>query len=130
MEAVYKPTKKGRKLNVRAEPNATAEVVRQIDGGAQECFEVDRGWARLADGYADARFLVVREAEQADEPEPMPEEQPDAEEAAEQADEPEGRAALMKMTNAELRKLAEGSGISVPKGANKEEIVNAILADE
>lgn len=110
MEAVYKPTKKGRKLNVRAEPNATAEVVRQIDGGAQECFEVDRGWARLADGYADARFLVVREAEQ--------------------ADELEGRAALMKMTNAELRKLAEGSGISVPKGANKEEIVNAILADE
>ena len=42
----------------------------------------------------------------------------------------EGRAPLEAMTISELRKLADGSGVRVPKGARKAEIIDLLLSDD
>ena len=117
---------RGKTLNVRKAPNANAPVVLVMGSGEKaECLEVRDGWAKLKDGYANASFLLIAE-EAAQEPEAEPEPEP------EQAEEPtdDEAAELRKMTNAQLYDLAEQSGIAVKKGAKKEELIAAILADE
>ena len=115
----------GKRLNVRIEPSAEARVVRKMERGERaECEEVRGGWAKLADGYADARFLLVTcggGPADAEDGEPKRDEPP-----AEQDD----AAELRRMTNRQLRELAEQSGVKVRKDAKKDEIIAAILADE
>lgn len=131
MIAAYEPKDEGKRLNVRTEPAYSAPVARLMEPGSEQCFEVAGGWCRLADGWADATFLTIRggepnaegtasgEEKPADEPEPaeVPEDEPE-----------DGGEALRRMTVKELRALAAESGIDVPKGATKEEIVHAVLA--
>ena len=61
MLATYSPSRPGKRLNVRREPSPAAPVVRAMEAGTEEATEVARGWVRLADGWADARFLTVTE---------------------------------------------------------------------
>ena len=80
----------------------------------------------MTDGDAGPAPVVRKDA-----PHPKPEAKPEPESAPEPSPaDDEGRADLMAMTISELRKLAEGSGIEVPKGARKAEIVDVILADD
>lgn len=139
MIATYEPRNPGTVLNVRESPEAYAPVVRTMPAGSERCLSVERGWCRLDGGWADARFLTVTDggapepvrAETADAPSAKPEAKPEPESAPEPSPaDDDGRADLMAMTISELRKLAEGSGIEVPKGARKAEIVDIILADD
>lgn len=128
MKATYSPDKEGMKLNVREKPVPGAKVVRQISAGSYDAEAVEHGWVRFADGYADARFLVVTDgahAVAADEGKTV--EEPKVDEKTAEADDDE-RAALKKMTNPQLYDLAEQSGIHVAKGSTKAELIDAILA--
>ena len=139
MIATYEPRNPGTVLNVREAPEAYAPVVRTMPAGSERCLSVERGWCRLDGGWADARFLTVADGdapepardEAAETPDAKPEAKPESESAPgpSPADD-DGRAGLMAMTISELRRLAEGSGIEVPKGARKAEIVDIILADD
>lgn len=121
MIAAYEPKDEGKRLNVREEPAYSAPVVRLMEPGSEPCAEVVGGWCRLADGWADATFLTVRDGGPNAEGTASGEEKP--------AEAPEdGGEALRRMTVKELRALAAESGIDVPKGATKEEIVHAVLA--
>lgn len=133
-----------KELNVRNEPRDNARVVGKMRPGEQrDCFEVREGWARVDGGYAKADFLVIKlgDAPAAEKPVEKPVEQapaaaPVIEQPAEQAEAPEPTfdadeaSELRKMTNPQLYDLAEKSGIKVKKGAKKEELIAAILADE
>lgn len=135
MIATYEPTQVGKRLNVREKPRSDAKVVRTMEAGSERAVAVECGWVKLADGYADARFMTVtedaHEAEPAAEPEKEPEAEPEPQ-ASEPDGEDEARARLKKMTNPQLYKLAQDSGIKVAKGSTKAELVEAILngADE
>ena len=133
MIATYEPTKPGRHLNVREEPSPAAKVVGAIEAGSVPCEGVDHGWAWVVGGYADARFLTVAPGDDtAEQPEPEPEAAPEPSLAETPDADGEDRDRLMGMTNAELYRLAEQSGIKVAKGSKKAELVEAILngADE
>lgn len=127
MKATFEPTKAGTKLNVRKGPFTGSPVVGKIEAGEHDCISVERGWVKFADGYADARYLTVTDGAAAE---------PDAKAVDEPAEKPEekgpeaddDRAALKKMTNPQLYKLAEQSGIHVAKGSTKAELIDAILA--
>lgn len=132
---------RGKSLNVRTQPHPNAPVVRRMAKGDEaECLEVREGWAKLADGYANAAYLSIglgdavkaqpKEAA-AEEAAPELEEptQPEEQPTPEAADDDEA-AELRKMTNPQLYDLAEQSGIKVKKGASKAELIAAILADE
>ena len=120
MKATYEPTKEGKRLNVRKGPYAAADVVARVEAGTYDAEAVEHGWVKMEGGYADASFLNVTDD---DERKPEPAKEPDAAEADD-----DERAALKKMTNQQLYKLAEQSGINVPKGSTKAEIIDAILA--
>ena len=125
MKATYSPDKEGTKLNVRENPVPGSKVVRQIAAGEYDVQAVERGWAKFADGYADARYLTVTDGVTA---ESAPAAEPDEAEKAPEAADDDERAALKKMTNPQLYKLAEQSGIHVAKGSTKAELIDAILA--
>ena len=120
MLATYSPSRPGKRLNVRREPSPAAPVVRAMEAGTEEPTEVARGWVRLADGWADARYLTVTEGF----------ENLAIYDTADNETDEEARAGLMKLAKAELFKLAEDSGIKVAKDSTKDELVSAILADE
>lgn len=125
---------RGKKLNVRKEPSPTAPVVRKMARGeSAECFGVEYGWAKLADGYARADYLQIAlgepeeeearaDADEPEQPEPTESEQPEQPEDDEAAE-------LRKMSNPQLYELAVKSGVKVRKGANKDALIAAILAD-
>lgn len=127
MKATYSPDKEGMKLNVRKEPVPGAKVVRQISAGDYDAEVVEHGWVKFADGYADARFLVVTDGARAVADGSKPVDEPKEAEKPTEADDDE-RAALKKMTNPQLYDLAEQSGIHVAKGSTKAELIDAILA--
>lgn len=145
MKATYKPSKPDMKLNVRQEPNPSSKVVGEIHANETvNVVMVDRGWCRLSNGFADARFLIIEEGEapevdevveeQIEEPEDTEEEQTeetdDDETVEEEGEAPEvDESALKSMTNPQLYELAINSGIKVKKGASKPDMIAAILAD-
>lgn len=126
MKATYEPTKEGKRLNVRKAPYAASDIVTRVEAGTYDAESVERGWVKMEGGYADARYLTVTEGKSAvtvanadDETEDNPEKEPQAD---------DDRDALKKMTNQQLYKLAEQSGIDVAKGSTKAELIDAILA--
>lgn len=111
-----------KKLNVRESPNG--EVIRTMKPGeTAEVISIRDGWCEFVDGaFANIAFVDVETKEdEAEEREP--------EETAEEIEE-EDYGELTKMTVKELRKLAKDSGIEIPAGAHKDDIIHAILADE
>lgn len=106
-----------KKLNVRESPNG--EVIRTMKPGeTAEVISIRDGWCEFVDGaFANIAFVDVETKE--DEPEEVTEEI-----------EEEDSGELEKMTVKELRKLAKDSGIEIPAGAHKDDIIHAILTDE
>ena len=107
MYATYTATTPGMKLNIRNAPKGDC-VGELADGTTKPIEKAERGWCELAEGegFIDARFVAITA------------EPPAGDEAAE----------LRKMTNPQLYKLAENSGIKVKKGMNKDALIAAILA--
>lgn len=127
MVATYERNKT---LNVRESPSPSAKVVRVMRPGDQVVVEeIREGWARLADGFAQVAYLVVRLGDALAENVDAVAEAKEAPEATGPEPEPDEAAELRKMTNQQLYTLAEQSGIKVKKGANKQELIDAILAD-
>ena len=155
MFATYNASKPGKTLNNREAPGGT--VIDSMAHGHTVPVEViERGWCKLEDGYADARFLTIT-AEPPAGYEPAAEDDDataetggfetaetggsDDNAANDGHTEPEGKGQtaeppagdgneadeLRKMTNPQLYDLAKNSGIKVKAGMNKDALIEAIL---
>lgn len=160
MFATYNATKPGKTtLNIRATPGG-AVIDTMADGQTAPVEVIERGWCKLENGYADARFLTITaepptgftsdnadddnataETGGSENPETggsdddcandgntKPENGDDGKTAEPPTGDGNDAAELRKMTNPQLYKLAQDSGIKVKAGMNKDALVEAILA--
>lgn len=133
---------RGRQLAIREQPSADAAVIGTIgDGCAMRVEDAAPGWLELlGGGYINAAFVTVGTLmdettytvrERAKEPEAEPAEQ-EAVTAEPESDEPEpdddGTLKAMKLN--ELRELAKGSGIALPKNATKAQIIELLMGSD
>lgn len=133
---------RGRQLAIREQPSADAAVISSIGDGYAMCVEdAAPGWLELlGGGYINAAFVTVGTlmdettytiSERWKEPEAKPAEQ-DAVSAEPESDEPEpdddGTLKSMKLN--ELRELAKGSGIALPKNATKAQIIELLMSSD
>lgn len=133
---------RGRQLAIREQPSADAEVIGTIgDGCAVRVEDAEPGWLELlGGGYINAAFVTVGTlmdettytvSERWNEPEEKPAEQETA--AVEpESDEPESDDGdtLKAMKLNELRELAKGSGIALPKNATKAQIIELLMGSD
>lgn len=135
---------RGRQLAIREQPRADAAVIGTIcDGCAMRVEDAAPGWLELlGGGYINAAFVTVGTLmdettytvrERAKEPEAEPAEQ-EAVTAEPGRDEPEpgddGGDTLKAMKLNELRELAKGSGIALPKNATKAQIIELLMGSD
>ena len=133
---------RGRQLAIREQPSADAAVIGTIgDGCAMRVEDAAPGWLELlGGGYINAAFVTVGTlmdettytvSDRWKEPEAKPAEQ-DAVSAEPESDEPEpdddGTLKSMKLN--ELRELAKGSGIALPKNATKAQIIELLMGSD
>lgn len=135
---------RGRQLAIREQPSADAEVIGTIGSGcAVRVEDAEPGWLELlGGGYINAAFVTVGTlmdettytvSERWKEPEEKPTEQ-EAVTAEPGRDEPEpdddGGDTLKAMKLNELRELAKGSGIALPKNATKAQIIELLMGSD
>lgn len=135
---------RGRQLAIREQPSADAEVIGTIGSGcAVRVEDAAPGWLELlGGGYINAAFVTVGTlmdetthtvSERWKEPEEKPTEQ-EAVTAEPGRDEPEpdddGGDTLKAMKLNELRELAKGSGIALPKNATKAQIIELLMGSD
>lgn len=133
---------RGRQLAIREQPSADAAVIGTIgDGCAMRVEDAAPGWLELlGGGYINAAFVTVGSlmdettytvSERWKEPKAEPAEQ-EAVAAEPESDEPEpdddGTLKSMKLN--ELRELAKGSGIALPKNATKAQIIELLMGSD
>lgn len=156
MFATYNASKPGKTLNIRETPGGTV-IDSMADGHTVPVEVIERGWCKLEDGYADARFLTITAEPPAGYEAAADDDDATAETGGSETNEtggsdnnatndgntdPEGGKddpqtaeppaneadELHKMTNPQLYELAKNSGINVKAGMNKDALVAAILA--
>lgn len=135
---------RGRQLAIREQPSADAAVIGSIGSGcAMRVEDAAPGWFELlGGGYINAAFVTVGTlmdettytvSERWKEPEAEPAEQ-EAATAEPGRDEPEpdddGGDTLKAMKLNELRELAKGSGIALPKNATKAQIIELLMGSD
>jgi hypothetical protein len=134
---------RGRQLAIREQPSADAAVIGTIgDGCAMRVEDAAPGWLELlGGGYINAAFVTVGTlmdettytvSERRKEPEAKPAEQ-DTVSAEPGRDEPEpddDGDTLKSMKLNELRELAKGSGIALPKNATKAQIIELLMGSD
>lgn len=135
---------RGRQLAIREQPSADAAVIGTIGSGcAMRVEDAAPGWLELlGGGYINAAFVTVGTlmdettytvSERWKEPEEKPTEQ-EAVTAEPGRDEPEpdddGGDTLKAMKLNELRELAKGSGIALPKNATKAQIIELLMGSD
>lgn len=135
---------RGRQLAIREQPSADAAVIGSIGSGcAMRVEDAAPGWFELlGGGYINAAFVTVGTlmdettytvSERWKEPEAEPAEQ-EAATAEPVRDEPEpdddGGDTLKAMKLNELRELAKGSGIALPKNATKAQIIELLMGSD
>ncbi|WP_322152979.1 SH3 domain-containing protein [Paratractidigestivibacter sp.] len=133
---------RGKKLAIREQPSADAPMVGTLDDGAAVVVEeAGAGWLECFMGYIRADLVTVGELyggiepskdlgqldEQAQE---TPVEQPQPEQEAEERADDDDNAALKAMKLNELRELAKGSGIALPKNATKAQIIELLTGSD
>lgn len=133
---------RGRQLAIREQPSADSEVIGTIGSGcAVRVEDAAPGWLELlGGGYINAAFVTVGTlmdettytvSERWKEPEAKPAEQ-EAVAAEPESDDPEpdddGTLKSMKLN--ELRELAKGSGIALPKNATKAQIIELLMGSD
>ena len=133
---------RGRQLAIREQPSADAEVIGTIGSGcAMHVEDAAPGWLELlGGGYINAAFVTVGTLmdkttytvrERAKEPEAEPAEQEAATaEPGRDEPEPDDDDALKAMKLNELRELAKGSGIALPKNATKAQIIELLMGSD
>lgn len=133
---------RGRQLAIREQPSADAAVIGTIGSGcAMRVEDAAPGWLELlGGGYINAAFVTVGTlmdettytvSERWKEPEEKPAEQ-EAVPAEPGRDEPEpdDDDTLKAMKLNELRELAKGSGIALPKNATKAQIIELLMGSD
>lgn len=135
---------RGRQLAIREQPSADAAVIGSIGSGcAMRVEDAAPGWfGLLGGGYINAAFVTVgtlmdettyTASERWKEPKAEPAEQ-EAATAEPVRDEPEpdddGGDTLKAMKLNELRELAKGSGIALPKNATKAQIIELLMGSD
>lgn len=125
-------------LNIRKEPRAGAEVIREAAYGEElNVSLVHDGWCTCEDGFCMCKFVDIIDGEKAEETSDKPvsahdegDQAPEgasAHDAAKETATGDEAAELNKLKVPELIKLAKDSGIEVKAGANKGELIEAIL---
>lgn len=135
---------RGRQLAIREQPRADAAVIGTIGSGcAMRVEDATPGWLELlGGGYINAAFVTVGTlmdettytvGERWKEPKEKPAEQ-EAVTAEPGRDEPEpdddDDDTLKAMKLNELRELAKGSGIALPKNATKAQIIELLMGSD
>lgn len=133
---------RGRQLAIREQPSADAEVIGTIGSGcAMRVEDAAPGWYELlGGGYINAAFVTVGTlmdetthtvSERWKEPEEKPAEQEAATaEPGRDEPEPDDDDTLKAMKLNELRELAKGSGIELPKNATKAQIIELLMGSD
>lgn len=135
---------RGKQLAVREQPSADAPMVGTLKSGSAVAVEgAAGGWLECCMGYIREDLVTVGELygsaflpEEATQPQPeaeQPQESPaqDAEpEPAEEQPEADDNAGLMAMKINELRELAKGSGVALPKNATKAQIIELLMGSD
>lgn len=130
---------RGRQLAIREQPSADAAVIGTVgDGCAMRVEDAAPGWLELlGGGYINAAFVTVGTlmdettytvSERWKEPKEKPAEQEAA--TAEQEPDDDGGDTLKAMKLNELRELAKGSGIALPKNATKAQIIELLMGSD
>lgn len=131
-----------RQLAIREQPSADAEVIGTIGSGcAMRVEDAAPGWYELlGGGYINAAFVTVGTlmdetthtvSERWKEPEEKPAEQEAATaEPGRDEPEPDDDDTLKAMKLNELRELAKGSGIALPKNATKAQIIELLMGSD
>lgn len=134
---------RGKRLAVREQPSAEAPIIGTMDSGcAAHVEDAAPGWLELTmGGYIREDLVTVgslvdtityaikeqpSEAEQQQEA-PAQEAEP---EPAEERPEADDNAGLMAMKINELRELAKGSGVTLPKNATKAQIIELLMGSD
>lgn len=133
---------RGKKLAVREQPKADAPIVGTLESGTAVVIEeTGEGWLECFMGFIRADLVAVgelyggiessKEAGQLDEqPQEVPAEQPQPKQDAEPQADDDDNAALKAMKLNELRELAKGSGIALPKNATKAQIIELLTGSD
>lgn len=134
---------RGRQLAIREQPSADAAVIGTIgDGCAMRVEDAAPGWLELlGGGYINASFVTVGTLvgettytvkERAEEPAREEPTEHEVVAAVPESDEPEpdDDDALKSMKLNELRELAKGSGIALPKNATKAQIIELLMGSD
>lgn len=133
---------RGRQLAIREQPSADAAVIGTIgDGCAMRVEDAAHGWLELlGGGYINAAFVTVGTlmdettytvSERWREPEAEPAEQEAVtDEPGRDEQEPDDDGTLKSMKLNELRELAKGSGIALPKNATKAQIIELLMGSD
>ena len=130
---------RGRQLAIREQPRADAAVIGTIGSGcAMRVEDAAPGWFELlGGGYINASFVTVGTlmgettytvSERWKEPKEKPAEQEAA--TAEPEPDDDGGDTLKAMKLNELRELAKGSGIALPKNATKAQIIELLMGSD
>lgn len=134
---------RGKRLAVREQPSAEAPIIGTMGSGcAAHVEDAAPGWLELTmGGYIREDLVTVgslvdtttyaikeqpSEAEQQQEA-PAQEAEP---EPAEEQPEADDNAGLMAMKINELRELAKGSGVALPKNATKAQIIELLVGSD
>lgn len=134
---------RGKRLAVREQPSAEAPIIGTMGSGcAAHVEDAAPGWLELTmGGYIREDLVTVgslvdtttyaikeqpSEAEQQQEA-PAQEAEP---EPAEEQPEADDNAGLMAMKINELRELAKGSGVALPKNATKAQIIELLMGSD
>lgn len=134
---------RGKRLAIREQPSAEAPIIGTMGSGcAAHVEDAAPGWLELTmGGYIREDLVTVgslmdtttyaikeqpSEAEQQQEA-PAQEAEP---EPAEEQPEADDNAGLMAMKINELRELAKGSGVALPKNATKAQIIELLMGSD
>lgn len=134
---------RGRQLAIREQPSADAEVIGTIGSGcAVRVEDAEPGWLELlGGGYINAAFVTagtlmdettytVSERWKEPEAEPVEKEAATDEPGRDEPEPDDDGGTLKAMKLNELRELAKGSGIALPKNATKAQIIELLMGSD
>ena len=130
---------RGKRLAVREQPSAEAPIIGTMGSGcAAHVEDAAPGWLELTMGgyiredlvtvgsLVDTTTYAIKEQPEAEQQQEAPAQEAEPEPAEEQP-EADDNAGLMAMKINELRELAKGSGVTLPKNATKAQIIEFLM---
>ena len=133
---------RGKRLAIREQPSAEAAVIGTMGSGcAAHVEDAAPGWLELTMGgyiredlvtvgsLVDTTTYAIKEQPEAEQQQEAPAQEAEPEPAEEQP-EADDNAGLMAMKINELRELAKGSGVTLPKNATKAQIIELLMGSD